>query len=95
MFRFGLFDHPPLGGPKAVVTSPAHVDLAKQVAADGTVLLKNDGNLLPLDPHHITSIALIGKGSGKAARTGGGGSASVTPSALVTPLDGISSRAGG
>jgi beta-glucosidase len=94
MFRFGLFDHPPTGNPKAVVTSPAHVELARKVAADGTVLLKNDGDLLPLDPHHIASIALIGKGAGKAARTGGGGSASVNPSALVTPLDGISGRAG-
>jgi beta-glucosidase len=94
MFRFGLFDHPALGGPKAVVTSPAHIDLAKKVAADGTVLLKNDGALLPLDPNQVRSIAVIGHGAGKAARTGGGGSASVNPSALVTPLDGISSRAG-
>src|SRR5207302_10196627 len=41
MFRFGLFDHPKSGEADAVVTSPEHLALARDVAAAGTVLLKN------------------------------------------------------
>jgi beta-glucosidase len=94
MFRFGLFDNAPTGSPNAVVTSTEHEILAKKVAEEGTVLLKNEGNLLPLDPKKVKSIAVIGPDAGDAAMTSGGGSSHVNPSRVVTPLEGITARAG-
>ncbi|KRB35160.1 beta-glucosidase [Microbacterium sp. Root180] len=58
---------------------------AREAATAGTVLLKNDG-ILPLAAP--ASIALIGEGA-LIARTQGGGSATVIPSSVVTPLQGV------
>jgi beta-glucosidase len=64
------------------------VAVSRDTAVAGSVLLKNDG-LLPLaDPRRI---ALIGEGA-RIARTQGGGSATVIPSATVSPLEGIVAR---
>ncbi|MGB0111938.1 MAG: glycoside hydrolase family 3 C-terminal domain-containing protein [Ilumatobacteraceae bacterium] len=72
-------------GPPA---TPADVDgraVAREAATEGMVLVRNDG-LLPLDA--VESIAVIGYNA-KHARTQGGGSATVIPEAVVSPLDGI------
>lgn len=45
---------------EANATSPAHDALAIEVAADSAVLLKNEGDLLPLRPG--TTVALVGRG---------------------------------
>jgi beta-glucosidase len=95
MFRLGLFDHPPMGDPKATVTSAAHAGVARTVAEDGTVLLKNEGGVLPLDPSRVKSIAVIGGDAADKARTGGGGSAAVIPPTIVTPYEAIAKRAAG
>nr|WSX75145.1 glycoside hydrolase family 3 C-terminal domain-containing protein [Streptomyces sp. NBC_00899] len=94
MFRFHLFTNPPTGDPSSVVTTPAHVAVARKVAEDGSVLLKNAGNLLPLSPDADSSIAVIGRGAGSGALTAGGGSAAVTADSIVTPYQGITARAG-
>lgn len=53
------------------------------------MLLKNDGPVLPLDPH-LPSIALLGQaGFVDRACLGGGGSSKVTPLYTVPPLDGL------
>ena len=93
MFKFGLFDHTQTGSPSATVTTPAHQAVAQDVAEQGTVLLKNDGNTLPLSSS-VKSIAVIGADASTSAQTAGGGSAGVTSSGTVTPLQGITSRAG-
>ena len=95
MFAFGLFDHPPTGSPSATVTSPQHTQVALQTAEDGTVLLKNDSGILPLDISKIHSIAVIGNDAGPDAQTAGGGSANVYAPYVVTPYQGIARRAGG
>ena len=92
MFRFGIFDNPATGSPTATVTTPAHVATAQQVATEGTVLLKNAGNALPLDPAKAQSIAIIGDDATGDATTDGGGSAGVSASSLSTPLQAISDR---
>lgn len=51
----------PLDGEHRVTASPEHIALSRQAAQEGAVLLKNDGNLLPLAPE--TRVALFGKGS--------------------------------
>jgi beta-glucosidase len=93
-FRSGLFERAQTGTPSSVVTSPQHTAVARNVAEQGTVLLKNDGSALPLDTSKVGSIAVIGADAGSQAQSGGGGSASVTAPYLVTPLQGITSRAG-
>ncbi|WAH37720.1 glycoside hydrolase family 3 C-terminal domain-containing protein [Alicyclobacillus dauci] len=92
MFQFGLFDHPSAGSPSNVVTTSAHADIAKQIAENGTVLLKNEGNILPL--RKAKSIAVIGPDGSLSPMSSGGGSAYVTPPYVVTPLQGITKRAG-
>jgi beta-glucosidase len=60
---------------------------ARRAAAEGSVLLANNG-ILPLDPARIRRVAVIGHNADE-ARTQGGGSATVIPERVVNPLDGI------
>jgi beta-glucosidase len=90
MFRLGWFDSPPKPGP---IPAERNGAIARTMASQGAVLLKNSSNQLPLDPGKIHSIALIGPYGG-AAHTGGGGSSAVTPLYTVKPEDGLK-QAGG
>ena len=94
MFRFGLFDRAPSGSPSAVVTTAQHAAVARDVAEQGTVLLKNDGDILPLSTSTVKSIAVIGDDASTSVQSAGGGSASVVAPYVVSPLQGITSRAG-
>ncbi|MCJ1683943.1 glycoside hydrolase family 3 C-terminal domain-containing protein [Rathayibacter sp. VKM Ac-2928] len=60
---------------------------AREAAAAGSVLLRNEGEL-PWDASALTSVAVIGHNA-REARTQGGGSATVLPEKVVTPLDGV------
>ena len=93
MFDFGLFDHPQTGSLTDTVTTQAHAQTGQDVAEAGTVLLKNDGNVLPLSPRSDQSVAVIGSDAGQYALTSGGGSAGVIPPYTVTPVQGITKRA--
>lgn len=64
-------------------------NIALQSAEEGAVLLKNEGNLLPLNPHIIHSIAVIGPDAYPAV-PGGGGSSQVTAFAPVSFMTGLS-----
>jgi beta-glucosidase len=91
MFSIGLFDRLESdGGP---VDTPTQRAVARIAATEGIVLLKNAGELLPLLPRKVRSIAVIGPNA-NVARVGGGGSAMVRPLNPVSPLDGIRLRAG-
>lgn len=68
----------------------AHHQLARQIAAEGMVLLKNDG-LLPLKGQR--RIAVIGR-SAKTAHFQGGGSSHTNPTRVDEPLHELQSRAG-
>jgi beta-glucosidase len=61
---------------------------ALEAARSGMVLLKNDGNLLPLEKGSIKSIAIIGPDA-YPAQPGGGGSAEAKPFTPVSYLEGI------
>lgn len=66
----------PLGANGERVTgSKAHIELSKNAAKEGMVLLKNDNNVLPLKSG--TKVALFGKGTFDYVK-GGGGSGDVT-----------------
>lgn len=93
MFSVGLFDHANDGNRDVVVTTPEHVALAAEIAAAGSVLLKNDGGLLPFT-EGTRSIAVIGYDAGPNTQTMEGGSAAVVGGPVVSPLSGIIARAG-
>src|SRR5580692_2325210 len=93
MFAFGLFDKPPAGSPAQTATTAADQADALQIAEEGTVLLKNSGNVLPLSAGKDSSIAVIGADASTSPQTAGGGSASVTSSGTITPLQGITGAA--
>ena len=59
-----------------------------EAARAGMVLLKNEGNLLPLDKSKVKTLAMIGPGAYPAAPVGGG-SAQVKPFSSVSYLEGL------
>ncbi|MFH8706955.1 glycoside hydrolase family 3 C-terminal domain-containing protein [Streptomyces rubrogriseus] len=61
--------------------------LARRAVAAGAVLLANK-DVLPLDPEHLGTVAVIGAHAAR-TRTQGGGSAGVFPQDEVSVLDGI------
>jgi len=91
-FRAGLFEHPYADPDRAaeVVGSKTHRSLARKVADEAIVLLKNKDNALPLDPAKIKTLAVIGPNAKKVRL----GTYSGTPPYYVTVLDGISNRVG-
>jgi beta-glucosidase len=94
MFRFNEFNDPPTGSTSTVVTTPAHQAVSQDVAEEGTVLLKNSGSTLPLAAVGGGSIAVIGPAASASPVYTGGGSAYVTSTFHVTPLQGIQAAAG-
>jgi beta-glucosidase len=91
IFESGIFDHPHAGGGE--VDTPEERAVALQGATEGIVLLKNEGEMLPLAAAKIHTIAVIGPNAA-VARTGGGGSSLVRPKHAIDPLDGIRGLAG-
>jgi beta-glucosidase len=95
MFRFGIFDNPPSGNTGTTVTTAAHAQFARDVAAQGMVLVKNSGSLLPLNAGALHSIAVSGMAASSAPIWTGAGSAQVYLPYYDAPLAGITRRAGG
>ena len=87
----GLIDHPHTR--TGSIDTPAQRAVARKGAEEGLVLLKNSGNLLPLQAGSLHSIAVIGPNAA-IDRSGGGGSSLVHSSLLVAPLDAIKEHAG-
>ncbi len=92
MFEHGLFDKPQPGNWDSYVRTPEHAAFSRHVAEQGTVLLKNEGNTLPLS--HVSSIAVIGVDGGAKPEIEGGGSSHVVAPYVISPLEGIRKRAG-
>ncbi|MQY06472.1 beta-glucosidase [Actinomadura macrotermitis] len=89
MFAYGMFDKPK----RAADGRPdyaGHGKTAQDLAEQGITLLKNSGGVLPLTTG--TKVAVIGKAASQ-FRTGIG-SMYVKPTAVTTPLQGITARAG-
>jgi len=66
-----------------------HGAVARKIAAQGMVLLKNDGEVLPLDSDKLRTVLLAGPYAVR-PETGGGGSSHVIPLYAITPYDGLS-----
>ena len=91
-FITGLFDDPYVDPEKAekITNSAAHQQLALDAARKAIILLKNDGNLLPLDRANYKRIAVIGPNA-KDVHLGG---YSGMPGRGVSILDGIKAKVG-
>ncbi|WP_455719127.1 glycoside hydrolase family 3 C-terminal domain-containing protein [Agathobacter sp.] len=77
----------PLGADGERVTgSKAHIELSKNAAKEGMVLLKNDNSVLPLAAG--TKVALFGKGTFDYVK-GGGGSGDVTVAYIRNLYEGL------
>lgn len=89
MFRVGLFD-PKEHLPKGSRNLKEHWELSQKIAEEGIVLLKNDKNILPLDPSKTKAICVLGPNAKKAmGKPFYGGSSAVWPKHEVTPYKGI------
>lgn len=88
--RTGVLD--PKKRPKGALETPEHRALARRLAAEGMVLLKNDRGLLPLDAAKIRSILVTGPAAEKVPF--GGGSGAVRPPFQITPFQGIQNALG-
>lgn len=78
-------------GPDRPDDRPAPIDgaaLASEIAARSFVLASNKGGVLPLDASNLSAIAVIGA-LARDASVLGGGSATVFPARVVSPLDGL------
>jgi beta-glucosidase len=91
-FRLGLFDDPYVDPDRAeeIVGSAQKRAVAYKAAQEAMVLLKNDGNFLPLDKNKIRTIALIGPNADKCLL----GGYSSKPRVCISPLQAIKERYG-
>ncbi len=90
--RYGFTDRPQFD-PADPTYSIADRAVALKGALESITLLKNEGNLLPLDPAKVKSIAVIGPDAYPAV-TGGGGSSEAHAFEPVSILTGIADLLG-
>ncbi len=90
--RVGALDGP--SAPPAPSFDHARVAVTvRRAAAAGFVLARNEGSALPLEPSSLRRLAVVGSNAA-AARTMGGGSATVFPPYAVSPLQGLRAALG-
>ncbi len=92
-FEMGLFENPYVDPSQAakLVRTPANVQLARQVAQESVVLLKNDKDLLPL-AKTVQRIAVIGPNADNMYNQLGDYTAPQPESNVVTVLEGIRAK---
>ncbi len=95
-FRLGEFDPPAMVPYKrispSIIDSPAHRQVALRVAREAIVLLKNEGNLLPLDRSKLRTVAVIGPMAAQITR---GAQYTGMSSSFPSNLDGIRRKLAG
>jgi len=94
--RLGLFDNPYVDEDRAreVLADPQHREMARVAAERAAVLLRNQGNLLPLDPDALGSVAVIGPLADSRRDTLGPWVFDFDLDETVTVLDGIRRKVG-
>jgi len=73
---------------RALIGCKDHVSIAKNVADESMVLLKNESSILPFDAKNLKKLAVIGK-LADLKNTGDHGSSNVRQDNIITPLQGI------
>ncbi len=79
--------------PVAILDKDAHHRLARRAAAESMVLLRNEGNLLPLPRDSMENVAVIG-GFAREPRFQGAGSSEVVPTRVDNLLEQLEKVAG-
>jgi len=94
--RLGLFDSPYVDEERArtVLADPAHREAARVAAERSAVLLRNEGDLLPLDPARLGSVAVLGPLADSRRDTLGPWVFDFDLDETVTVLEGLRSRLG-
>lgn len=87
MYRTNLSDNRPLGRANNV----EHHQVARKVATEGIVLLKNKDDFFPIEDKKGLTIAVIGENATR-SMTKGGGSSELKPKFEISPLQGIQAR---
>ncbi|UJH90733.1 glycoside hydrolase family 3 C-terminal domain-containing protein [Antarcticibacterium sp. 1MA-6-2] len=92
-FKLGLFDQPYVNVENAgkVVRNPKHVKLAREVARQSMILLKNENDLLPLSKN-LKRIAVIGSNADVQYNQLGDYTAPQAKENIVTVLEGIQDK---
>ncbi|WP_067144997.1 beta-glucosidase family protein [Pseudotamlana agarivorans] len=85
--RTNMKDDRPLGS----LNTPEHHEVARKVATEGIVLLKNEDNFFPIEDKKGLTIAVIGENATR-SMTAGGGSSELKPQFEISPLEGIKAR---
>lgn len=87
--RVGLLEQNDIST-KEVLDIPEHQEIARTIAEEGMVLLKNSNNTLPIDLNKTKKIAILGpNASKKFGKPFYGGSSAVVPPKEITPYEGI------
>ncbi|WP_309120315.1 glycoside hydrolase family 3 N-terminal domain-containing protein [Paenibacillus sp.] len=94
-FRLGLFERPYVDPDLAErsIGSEAHVRLARRLATEGVVLLKNEGGALPLRKE-IGKVAVIGPNANHTYNQLGDYTSPQPRGQIVTVLDGVRAKLG-
>ncbi|HWV25571.1 MAG TPA: beta-glucosidase BglX [Thermomicrobiales bacterium] len=94
--NMGLFENPYVDESRSteVLEASPHREVAREAAERSMVLLRNEGNVLPLDDAQLASIALIGPFADDPREIIGPWSFDFRNDETVTILDGIRHRAG-
>lgn len=87
MFRTNMNKNRPFGK----LNSKEHQIVARNVATEGIVLLKNEEDFFPIDKTKNLKIAVIGENATR-SMTAGGGSSELKPKYEISPLEGIKAK---
>ncbi len=87
MLRTNMNPNKPYGR----INNIEHLTVAREVATEGIVLLKNENNFFPINPTKKLTIAVIGENATK-SMTLGGGSSELKAKSEISPLQGIKAR---
>ena len=95
MFLVGLYDDEKTV-PKGSRNTPEHQTIARKIAEEGIVLLKNENASLPLNIKNIKKIAVLGPNANLRIEGGdimsSGGSSFNFPPYKISPLDGLKEK---
>lgn len=80
--------------PFGSLNSPAHLEAAAKIGEEAIVLLKNNGNVLPINLQQTKRIVVVGENAIK-MMTVGGGSSSLKVQHEISPLQGLQRRLAG
>src|SRR4051794_5838928 len=94
--RLGLFEQPYVDENRSrqVLADPAHREVARVAAQRSAVLLRNEGDILPLDPARLSSVAVLGPLADSKRDTLGPWVFDFDLDETVTVLEGLQSRVG-